>query len=148
MTRRDELTQTLANAPTTPRPAALDRIADHIADIITSGSHTQSKALIETLVAHAKIAGPDRLIPTFRIPQPGNDNGAGTADAVPAPLGSVRAMTRLVELRGIEPLTFSMRTRRATNCAIAPAADRYRPAVENFSRWGAESTNRLVGVGF
>lgn len=26
----------------------------------------------------------------------------------------------LVELRGIEPLTFSMRTRRATNCAIAP----------------------------
>jgi site-specific DNA recombinase len=25
-----------------------------------------------------------------------------------------------VELRGIEPLTFSMRTRRATNCAIAP----------------------------
>ncbi len=27
---------------------------------------------------------------------------------------------RTVELRGIEPLTFSMRTRRATNCAIAP----------------------------
>jgi hypothetical protein len=32
-------------------------------------------------------------------------------------------MTRLitsVELRGLEPLTFSLRTRRATNCAIAP----------------------------
>ena len=28
--------------------------------------------------------------------------------------------TYLVELRGIEPLTFSMRTRRATNCATAP----------------------------
>jgi len=27
---------------------------------------------------------------------------------------------KIVELRGIEPLTFSMRTRRATNCAIAP----------------------------
>ena len=26
-----------------------------------------------------------------------------------------------MELRGIEPLTFSMRTRRATNCAIAPS---------------------------
>lgn len=25
-----------------------------------------------------------------------------------------------VELRGFEPLTFSLRTRRATNCAIAP----------------------------
>jgi site-specific DNA recombinase len=32
-------------------------------------------------------------------------------------------MTRLitlVELRGFEPLTYSMRTSRATNCAIAP----------------------------
>jgi site-specific DNA recombinase len=29
--------------------------------------------------------------------------------------------TYLVELRGIEPLTFSMRTRRATNCATAPS---------------------------
>ncbi len=26
----------------------------------------------------------------------------------------------MVELRGIEPLTFSLRTRRATNCATAP----------------------------
>jgi hypothetical protein len=28
----------------------------------------------------------------------------------------------VVELRGFEPLTFSLRTRRATNCAIAPSA--------------------------
>jgi len=27
----------------------------------------------------------------------------------------------LVELRGFEPLTFSLRTRRATNCATAPS---------------------------
>ena len=32
-----------------------------------------------------------------------------------------RALT-LVELRGFEPLTFSLRTRRATNCATAPGA--------------------------
>ena len=31
-----------------------------------------------------------------------------------------------MELRGIEPLTFSMRTRRATNCAIAPRHPRRR----------------------
>ncbi len=30
--------------------------------------------------------------------------------------------TLLVELRGLEPLTFSMRTRRATSCATAPQA--------------------------
>jgi hypothetical protein len=29
---------------------------------------------------------------------------------------------RVVELRGFEPLTFSLRTRRATNCATAPDA--------------------------
>src|SRR5690606_29606634 len=34
------------------------------------------------------------------------------------PLTSTRRL--YVELRGIEPLTFSMRTRRATNCATAP----------------------------
>ncbi|MFI1916118.1 hypothetical protein [Nocardia sp. NPDC020380] len=48
LARRDELTQSLANAPTAPAPAVLDRIADHITEIITSGDHTQSKALIET----------------------------------------------------------------------------------------------------
>jgi hypothetical protein len=34
-----------------------------------------------------------------------------------------------VELRGLEPLTFSLRTRRATDCAIAPRtgwADQHR----------------------
>ena len=31
---------------------------------------------------------------------------------------------RMVELRGIEPLTYSMRTSRATNCAIAPEGRR------------------------
>ncbi len=34
--------------------------------------------------------------------------------------GQVSIFSTYVELRGIEPLTFSMRTRRATNCAIAP----------------------------
>ena len=34
--------------------------------------------------------------------------------------GNVSCKTTMVELRGFEPLTFSLRTRRATNCAIAP----------------------------
>ena len=36
----------------------------------------------------------------------------------------------LVELRGIEPLTFSMRTRRATNCATAPGTSARRTGRE------------------
>jgi site-specific DNA recombinase len=39
----------------------------------------------------------------------------------------------LVELRGIEPLTFSMRTRRATNCATAPCL---KPVEHNSARRG------------
>ena len=39
-----------------------------------------------------------------------------------APFPQVGDGARLVELRGFEPLTFSLRTRRATNCATAPRA--------------------------
>jgi hypothetical protein len=35
-----------------------------------------------------------------------------------------------VELRGIEPLTYSMRTSRATNCAIAPDTGSRLPAAD------------------
>src|SRR6202012_45434 len=42
-----------------------------------------------------------------------------TVNDVPRHMCTMSRDITLVELRGIEPLTFSMRTRRATNCAIA-----------------------------
>src|SRR6476659_7277987 len=36
---------------------------------------------------------------------------------------SVSGLLASVELRGFEPLTFSLRTRRATNCATAPRCE-------------------------
>ncbi len=50
-------------------------MADHIAEIITSGTHNQIKALVEALVAKVTITGPDRLIPVFRIPNPATTTG-------------------------------------------------------------------------
>jgi len=44
----------------------------------------------------------------------------GSATDKPAHYGAGLKETTLVELRGFEPLTYSMRTSRATNCAIAP----------------------------
>ena len=41
------------------------------------------------------------------------------------PVAGGSKMTLLVELRGFEPLTFSLRTRRATSCAIAPSTGRW-----------------------
>ena len=42
---------------------------------------------------------------------------------------------RWVELRGFEPLTFSLRTRRATNCAIAPRSTSGRSARRLYHRF-------------
>lgn len=103
-TRRDQLTLALDDEPTAPEPATLVAVADHIAEIITSGSHNQTKALVEALVASVTITGPDRLVPVFRIPQPRNNDGA--APALPAdttPNGVVRTMTNLVGRQGLEP---------------------------------------------
>lgn len=87
-TRRDQLTATSANEPIAPGPTAEWRPPTALRKSSSPGTRTQAKASIEAQVA---VTGPDRLAPTFRIPQPGNDIGAGTACAVPAPMESVRA---------------------------------------------------------
>ncbi len=119
--RRTELAAAIDEQPTAPDITTLTEVADHINEIITDGTANQRKALIEALVPQVKITGPDRLVPVFRIPQPRhNEEAAPASPAETASKGAVRTMTNLVELRGVEPLTFSMRTRRATNCATAP----------------------------
>jgi site-specific DNA recombinase len=80
--RRDDLTTDLDDGPAAPDAAALAEVADHIGDVIAEGSHNQTKALIEALVAKVTITGPNRLVPFFRIPQPRNANEA--ASALPA----------------------------------------------------------------
>ena len=127
-TRRDQLTDQLNDLPQPLPPTTLRHVADHITEIITNGTDNQRKTLIETLISEIKITAADRIIPIFRIPQPPPPDAALNAQETPtrakplvrAPKDRVRAMTNLVELRGIEPLTSSMRTRRATNCATAP----------------------------
>ena len=91
-------------------------------------------------------AGLERLNDPGRAPQPGSQRGPERAAQWPGvsertlavnipvsvpgcegqgmrePAGQVdlRVLRPGVELRGFEPLTFSLRTRRATNCAMAP----------------------------
>ena len=102
--RRDELTAALDDVPTAPDPALLDQVADHLAEIISTGTPNQRKTLVGALVDRVIITGPDRLVPVFRIPQTAHVNGAATAQpAETAPKSAVRTMTKLVESRGIEP---------------------------------------------
>jgi site-specific DNA recombinase len=76
----------------------LQQVANHIDQVISSGSHNQRRALIEALVAQVKITGPGRIVPVFRIPQPETETyDPATPDA------GVRAMTNLVGPVGFEP---------------------------------------------
>ncbi|MGH3564890.1 MAG: recombinase family protein [Pseudonocardia sp.] len=100
--RRAELAADLQNAPTAPDPATLNDVAEHLAEIITSGTPNQRKALVEALVARVMITRPDRLVPVFRVPQPGHNEGAApTQPAGTAPNAPVRTPTNLVEVRPV-----------------------------------------------
>ena len=108
--RHDELATQITAAPAAPPAATLRQVAQHIEDIIRSGTSNQRKALIEALVARIKITGPDRIVPVFRIPQPpatvhGNRTVQPTAQRDPRARDTVRAMTYLVGRLGLEPRT-------------------------------------------
>ncbi|PPJ24454.1 recombinase family protein, partial [Nocardia nova] len=91
--RRDELTATLATAPTGPDPATLTSIADHITELITTGTDHTRKALVETLIAEIKITGPDAVIPVFRIPQTPTDPHGTSARTGTATRNKTAALT-------------------------------------------------------
>jgi hypothetical protein len=131
-TRRDELASQIASVPAMPPPATLRQVADHIGEIIGSGSHTQQKALIEALVAKVKITDPGRIVPVFRIPQ-----ATGTGQASRSEMSDVRATTNLVGLTcqhpnprvgtlvtGPEIVIRSVRTRQVGSAAARPGRGR------------------------
>ena len=92
--RRDELASELTFAPPPPSAAILRQVAEHIDEIIGAGTHAQRKALIDALAANAKITGPRRIVPVFRIPQPTRAEHTDSSGA----MSGVRAMTNLVDL--------------------------------------------------
>ena len=59
---------------------------------------------------------------------------------------STLTCSQIVELRGIEPLTYSMRTSRATNCAIAPGAGSRLPAAASPPKILLAGCSRQVNV--
>jgi site-specific DNA recombinase len=108
--RRNELAHQVSAVPAAPPAATLRQVADHIADIVASGSHSQRKALIDVLIAQIKITAPGRIVPVFRIPQPPAADKpqvqAGPAITRCMTAGDpVRAMTNLVGRVGLEPTT-------------------------------------------
>ncbi len=119
-----------------PPPATLCEVADHIDEIIGSGSHSQRKALIEALVAQVKITAPGRIVPVFRIPQAtdtghADNNGEGSG---------VRAMTNLVGRLGLEPRTHGLKVR----CSTIELTPRLRPGSKR-QRWKRTESRLRLG---
>ena len=91
--------------PTLPTPwAARITVDDEENATYTPGETTAS------VLAHTSIDAPAKVTAETKLPR--------------HQAGQVSIFSSYVELGGFEPPTFSLRTRRATNCAIAPSADR------------------------
>ncbi|MEV0398277.1 recombinase family protein [Polymorphospora rubra] len=100
-TRHTELEADIANQPATPPPGAVARIRDHLATIMASGTPTERKAAIETLIAEVRLTDKG-AVPVFKIPTdttvPPPETDEGTHNQPP-----VRTMVRSVGRQGLEP---------------------------------------------
>jgi site-specific DNA recombinase len=78
-------------------------LTEALADVRKATPTPRSKALLRLLIEEIRVVSPMDIRPTYRVP------------AVPAPveppLGAVRLLEAMVEMRGLEPLTPAMRTR-------------------------------------
>lgn len=102
-TRHAELEADLATQPAPPPPATITRIREHLTTIMASGTPTERKAAIETLIAEVRLTD-QGIVPVFKIPtdttMPPPDPDGGTHDEPP-----VRTMVRSVGRLGLEPRT-------------------------------------------
>jgi site-specific DNA recombinase len=120
-TRRDELTELISDVPAPPESTVLREVADHIADVVASGTDRQRKSLVEALIAEIKITGPSRFVPVFRVPRVPQPRSADAPAASTTksqfrdPMEGVRAMTQTVGREGLEPSTNGLKVRCSAN---------------------------------
>ncbi|MBQ1072496.1 recombinase family protein [Micromonospora sp. C31] len=99
--RHTELDAGLTVQPAPPPPGTVARIRDHLSTIMTSGTATERKAAIETLIAKVQLTD-QGVVPVFKIPtdttMPPPEKDGGTSEEPP-----VRTMVRSVGRQGLEP---------------------------------------------
>ncbi|MBM0231184.1 recombinase family protein [Micromonospora sp. STR1_7] len=102
-TRHTELDASLTSQPEPPPPGTVARIRDHLSAIMTSGTATERKAAVETLIAEVQLTD-QGVVPVFKIPtdttMPPPETDGGTSGVPP-----VRTMVRSVGRAGLEPAT-------------------------------------------
>jgi hypothetical protein len=107
----DLLQQVKAGAPMPDRDTIAKRVnaglPNYLSTIMASGSDTERKAAIETLIAEVQLTD-QGVVPVFKIPtdttMPPPDPDGGTSEESP-----VRTMVRSVGRRGLEPRTYGLK---------------------------------------
>ena len=106
--RRAQLEFELDQPPQTLTLGDLTKIAGHIRDVLTNGTHNTRKAMFEALIHEITISADDTVKPTFKLPLAGNDEGLalqGPALTHSDTNQMVRTLPTLVGDTGIEPVT-------------------------------------------
>ena len=96
--RHAQLADELDRQPAPPPPSTIARIREHLTEIMSSGTTTERKAAIETLIHEVRLTA-QGAVPVFKIPtettMPPPEPGEGTRNEQP----TVRTMVRSVEPR-------------------------------------------------
>jgi hypothetical protein len=114
---RAELDTATEATPAAPSPAAIRRLRDNLAAVLTNGTPGQRKAIIETHVAEIRIED-DHLNPIFKIPLGDEEGPAREADptfrTTHRVVGPTMQNARTIILRPGDPLpTHPARTARS-----------------------------------
>jgi site-specific DNA recombinase len=94
--RHGELEADLAAGPVTPPPGVISRIRDYLATVMISGTATERKAAVETLIHEVQLTD-QGVIPVFKIPS--NDTPLPDGSNLKEDGSPVRTMVRSVGRR-------------------------------------------------
>ncbi len=116
--RREQLADEMDDADlTAPTAEELSVLRERVTEAVAQGSAGPVKALLQALIHEIRVDSRQAIHPTFRVPLGGDHH----------PEDAVRAPSRSVGRRGLEPLTPCASCKCATNCANGPWLGRLAP---------------------
>jgi len=119
--RREQLADEMEDADlTAPTPEELSVLRERVAEAVAQGSSGPVKALLQALIHEIRVDSRGVIHPTFRVPL-GGDHQLD---------GAVRAPSRSVGRRGLEPLTPCASCKCAASCANGPEVPHLSPRPE------------------
>jgi hypothetical protein len=101
---------TTANEFVAPTSVELTELRQRVEEAVAGGSNALVKSLLQALIHEIRVDSREAIHPVFRVPVGGEHQQDN----------AVRAPSRSVGRRGLEPLTPCVSCKCATNCANGP----------------------------